>query len=140
MNPNVDYVKVVDLLADTVKELNVPCGEEAVPVPAERGAEGRRQDAADLLRSLLYELEQVDAGAAAEAEAANAAQTRKGPPRFSSYTSIGDRRIIDSERSWISEGLKWMVDDAKKREEIRSQCRHWRKPLPQTWGGVSFLW
>ena len=25
MNANVDYVKVVDLLADTVKELNAPC-------------------------------------------------------------------------------------------------------------------
>ena len=72
----VNYPKVVDQLADTIKELNVPC--VAPAAPAERTAEERKRDAADVLRGLLQMLEggagagDAAAGAAAEHGAAAA--------------------------------------------------------------------
>ncbi len=65
----VDYVKVVDLLVDTIKELNVPCADTEEP-----REEGRRADAVSLLRSMLDELESgAGANAAAGSHAAAAA-------------------------------------------------------------------
>ena len=65
----VNYPKVIDLLADTIKELNQPC--VAPAAPAERTAEERKRDAADVLRGLLHALEGgASAGAAAGAAAA----------------------------------------------------------------------
>ena len=66
----VNYPKVVDLLADTIKELNQPCVAETPAAPAERTAAERTQDAADVLRGLLHQLEGGDAAAAAAAAAA----------------------------------------------------------------------
>ena len=44
MNPNVDYVKVVDLLADTVKELNKPCVDaRAADAAADHGASAQER-------------------------------------------------------------------------------------------------
>ena len=41
MHPNVDNAKVVDLLADTVKELNTPCATApAADAAADRAQEG----------------------------------------------------------------------------------------------------
>ena len=74
MSGTVDYVKVVDLLTDTIKELNQPCVEAAPAVPAERTAEERKQDAAAVLRELLHELE--GGGAAGAAAGRNASSQR----------------------------------------------------------------
>ena len=45
MNPNVDYAKVVDLLADTVKELNKPCADDAraADAAADHGASAQER-------------------------------------------------------------------------------------------------
>jgi hypothetical protein len=62
MSGTVNYPKVIDQLTDVIKELNVgfaPCGAAA---PSE---ETRRADAVGLLKTLLSELEQGGAGAAA---------------------------------------------------------------------------
>jgi hypothetical protein len=82
MSGTVDYVKVVDLLVDTIKELNVPCAdteEPIVPMPIapESREDDRRADAVSLLRSMLNELESGaganDASAAAAAAEHSAA-------------------------------------------------------------------
>ena len=52
----VNYPKVIDRLTDAIKELNQPC--VAPAAPAERTAEERKQDAAEVLRVLLHQLEQ----------------------------------------------------------------------------------
>ena len=63
----VNYHIVIDRLTDAIKELNQPCVAEAIPaVPAERTDAERKQDAADVLRALLHQLEGGAAGAAAE--------------------------------------------------------------------------
>jgi hypothetical protein len=62
MSGTVNYPKVIDQLADVIKELNVPCGAAA---PSE---ETRRADAVGLLKALLSTLEQGPAAAAAAAE------------------------------------------------------------------------
>ncbi len=82
MSGTVDYVKVVDLLVDTIKELNQPdlvpaadTKEPMVPMPIapESREDDRRADAVGLLKALLHGLE-GGAGAAAAAEHASAAQ------------------------------------------------------------------
>ena len=74
----VNYPKVVDLLADTIKEMNQPWVEApaAPAVPAERTAEERKQDAADVLRELLRELEGGGAAGAAAEHGASAETNR----------------------------------------------------------------
>ena len=82
----VNYPKVVDLLADTIKELNQPC--VAPAAPAERTEAERKQDAADVLRALLHALEQAgDAGAAAAAEHSSANATPKRDPKMAGMPS-----------------------------------------------------
>ncbi len=68
-----EYAKVVDLLVDAIKELNVPCAEP--PAPAERHA-----DAVDLLRSLLNKLESHGADAHAAAAAEHSATSESNKP------------------------------------------------------------
>ena len=53
----VKYAKVVDLLVDAVKELNVPCGAVVEPVPAEPSDAERRADTVDWMRGSLNNLE-----------------------------------------------------------------------------------
>ena len=80
MSGTVDYVKVVDHLTDVIKELNQPCV-AAPAATAERTAEERKQDAADVLRELLHELEGGGAGAAtAEHGGAQLGWFRSPPP------------------------------------------------------------
>jgi hypothetical protein len=65
MSGTVNYPKVIDHLADVIKELN--CAPSAEP--AEQSVEARRADTADLVKALLSTLEQAgDASAAAAAE------------------------------------------------------------------------
>jgi hypothetical protein len=85
----VDYPKVVDLLTDTIKELNQPCVAPGPAVPAERTAEERKRDAADVLRALLHEPE---GGSAAEAAGA-AAESLGLPARYTSGPNQQPRKL-----------------------------------------------
>ncbi len=83
MSGTVDYVKVVDLLVDTIKELNVPCADTEEPATGiDSREDDRRADAVSLLRSMLNELESGAGaaganGAAAAAEHSAASQSNK---------------------------------------------------------------
>ena len=74
----VQYANVVDLLTDTIKELNQPCVEAtpAAPVERSRTAEERKRDMADVLRGVLQKLE--PGGAASDGAAAAAAAAEHG--------------------------------------------------------------
>ena len=71
MSGGANYPKVIDLLADTIKELNRPCVAAVPAAERSRSAAERKRDAADVLRVLLHQLDQggaADGGAAAAAE------------------------------------------------------------------------
>jgi hypothetical protein len=70
----VEYAKVVDLLVDAIKELNVPCAEPPAPATAAE----RHADAVDLLRSLLNKLESHDGNAHAAEHSATADNKKMG--------------------------------------------------------------
>ncbi len=106
MSGTVDYVKVVDLLVDTIKELNVPCADtEAaiVPMPTapDSREDDRRADAVSLLRNLLNELEggagangangAAAAAAAAEHSAASQQLYKSGESHFYTYFVPGKK-------------------------------------------------
>jgi hypothetical protein len=96
----VDYPKVVDLLTDTIKELNQPC--VAPAVPAERTAEERKKDAADVLRALLHELEGSGAAAAAE----HGASADKWRPYYGLASRADEERHAKERRAhgWAANG------------------------------------
>ena len=83
----VDDVKVVDLLTDTIKELNRPCV-EAPAAPAERTEAERKRDAAEVLRALLHELEGGDAAGAAAGR--NASSQRYAGGFYPDYLRLGE--------------------------------------------------
>jgi hypothetical protein len=72
----VKYAKVVDLLVDAVKELNVPCGAVVEPAPAEPSEAERRADTVDWMRGSMDNLEsnlESDGADAADAAAEHGA-------------------------------------------------------------------
>jgi hypothetical protein len=80
MNPKVDYVRVVDALADTIKELNVPKGEQLRCERSGGATADRRADALIVVRAMLHELERGNgADAAADRAAEHTASDSRWP-------------------------------------------------------------
>lgn len=67
MNPNVDYVKVVDLLADTVKKLNRPCAAASAGATESKAEYNARMQRT---RDNNYDLAQAEFARLREAEEA----------------------------------------------------------------------
>ena len=107
----VNYHKVIDRLADAIKELNLCV--EAPAAPAERTAEERKQDMAIVLRGLLQKLEQgtaggagAGAGGAADAAAEHASSDQKfnlGRLDFGSFRWNFDAMLM----------VQWLLNQAK---------------------------